>query len=452
MSKQKPISGYPEFLPAVQIKQNQVMDVIRRAYESVGAVPIDTPAVERIENLTKKGGNEKEIYGLRRLQAGDDEDDGRDATSKLGLRFDLTVPLARYTVQHANDLAFPFRRYQMQPVWRGERPQGGRYRQFYQCDIDVIGDGSLSLLNDAEMPVVIDRIFSELDIGAFVISINNRKILTGYLQSLGLNTDVAISAAVKVIDNLGKVGTQRTRFQLTELGVKDEDVGALLDFFTLDMATDAALALLRSRIANDTMGQGVEELETVVGYMRMLGMQETHFRIDPSIARGLDYYTGTVYETQLIAHPGLGSICSGGRYDKLLRTLGADRDLLGVGISIGLTRLLPRLIDAGVMKIGPATIAPVLVTVSNPQKLAEYLAFATTLRNAGVNTELYTEPKQLGNQMKFANKKGFSVVVIAAETEFTNGTVTLRRLYDGEQIVVQQHELVQKVCELLTTA
>lgn len=440
MAKPTPIGGFPEFDPPTQILFNDFLRVISGHYQRVGAVPIETPAVERIETLLAKGGNEKEIYAIRRLAA-EEGDDGKD----LALRFDLTVPLARYVVQHAADLTFPFRRMQMQPVWRGERQQAGRYRQFYQCDIDVVGEGSLSLINDAEMPVVINGIFTELGIGRFTILVNNRKILTGFLASLGLESSSAVGAALKIVDSLGKVGTEQAHLQLRELGVGNGEIGRLVEFFSISLPTDQTLAYLRDGIANEEMRQGVGELETVVSYMRMMGLPEENFRIDPAIARGLDYYTGTVYETRLEAHPALGSICSGGRYDNLLRSLGADRDLPGVGISIGLTRLLPRLIDAGIVKVGPATVAPVLVTTLDPAQLEKYLAFGAVLRNSGLNTEIYTEPKKLAVQMRYANRKGFSVVVIAGEEEFSAGTVVVRRLVDGEQTTISQADLVATV-------
>jgi len=440
----KPISGFPEFLPNEQIRFNTMMEVIRRNYERVGAVPIETPAVERIETLTAKGGNEKEIYALRRLAA-EESDDG----TELALRFDLTVPMARFVVQHAGHLTFPFRRYQMQPVWRGERPQAGRYRQFYQCDIDIVGDGALGLVNDAEMPVVIDRIFTELAIGRFVISVNNRKILTGFLSSVGLTSDAQISAALKIVDSMEKVGTERTKTDLRELQLNDGGIDRLITFFSAKHSTDETLAFLQEHLTNDTIRMGVDELTTVVAYMRQMGMPEDHFRIDTSIARGLDYYTGTVYETRLVAHPALGSICSGGRYDTLLRTLGADRDMPGVGISIGLTRLFPRLVEAGVLSVGPATVAPVLVTTMATDYLPHYLQFGAALRNAGINTEIFTEPKKLSAQMKYAHRKGFGVVVIAGEHELTSGTVLLRRLSDGEQVQVTQADLVLTVKQFL---
>lgn len=438
------ITGFLEFLPSEQIKLNEIREAIRLSFERIGAVPIETPAVERVETLTAKGGNEKEIYALRRLHG----EEGEDGTG-LALKFDLTVPLARYVVQHAASLTFPFRRYQMQQVWRGERPQAGRYRQFEQCDIDVIGEGTLSLINDAEMPVAIDRIFTKMAIGKFVISVNNRKILTGFLASIGLESATSVGAAIKIVDSLEKVGTQLSHDQLRELGVNDSGIERLLEFFSITLNTDATFEFLRRNIANDTMRQGVEELETVVGYMRKMGLPEDHFRVDPSIARGLDYYTGTVYETRLVAHPGIGSICSGGRYDHLLRALGADRDLPGVGISIGLTRLFPRLVDAGVLTIGPATVAPVLVTAMDLGQLERYLAYGAALRDAGINTEIYTEPRKLAHQMKYANRKGFSIVVIAGEQEISSASVIVRRLVDGEQSVVAEGDLVATVQKML---
>lgn len=444
MAKIQSISGFPEFLPSEQIVFNRVMDVVRKNYELVGAVPIETPAVERVDTLTAKGGNEKEIYALRRL-SGDEGDDAKD----LALRFDLTVPLARFVVQHFGQITFPFRRYQMQPVWRGERPQAGRYRQFYQCDIDVIGDGTLSLINDAEMPVVIYRIFRELNIGLFVISVNNRKIMTGFLSDIGLSSEEAVSKAIKVVDNITKVGRQETRGALSALHLADQQIDRLIEFFELDLGIDETLAYLRKQEGNATFKQGVEELATVVAYMRQMGLPDKFFKVDPSIARGLDYYTGTVYETRLASHQGIGSICSGGRYDGLLRSFGADRDLPGVGISIGLTRLLPRLLEAGVISVGPATVAPVLVTVMDPERLGDFLAFGAMLRESGIGTEIYSEPKNLAAQMKYANRKGFTVVVIAGEDEFLTGEVTIRRLRDGEQRKVPQSELVPAVREMM---
>ena len=444
-TKIDPISGFAEFLPVEQIVFNRMMEVIRRNYERVGAVPVETPAVERIENLTAKGGNEKEIYRLARLAV----DDGDDPMTDLALHFDLTVPLARYAVQHSGNLTFPFRRYQIQPVWRGERPQAGRYRQFYQCDIDVIGDGQLSLINDAEMPVVIYRIFQELKLGHFVISVNNRKILSGFLKEINFTSEQNIRKAMKIVDNIEKVGHNVTRDELAQLEVRPSEIDRLIEFFSIDMPTDEVISYLEARATNQQLKEGLQELKTVIGYMRQMGMPEEYFKVDPSIARGLDYYTGTVYETRLTAHPGIGSICSGGRYDELLKNLGADQDMPGVGISIGLTRLFPRLVEAGVIQTGSATIAPALVTTMDPKHLDKYLGFGADLRKAGINTEIYTEPQKLSVQMKYANRKGFDVVVIAGGDEISQGNVQVRRLSDGDQVMVAEAGLVSAVQKMI---
>jgi len=328
------ISGFPELSPSEQITWNNVISIIKSNYESVGAVPIETAAVERISTLEGKGSNDKEIYALRRLAV----NDGENGEVPLALRFDLTVPMARYVGENSHYLAFPFKRYQMQPVWRGERSQRGRYRQFQQCDIDVIGDGSLSLLNDAEMPVIIFRIFSELKIGKFVISINNRKILTGFLEGIGF-AESKVSKVIKIVDNMDKVGLDETTEDLVSLGASLDAVDELVQFFRMEGSTDEKLGRLQDCSFNETYSKGVSELRDVISYMRMLGLPDEYFKIDVGIARGLDYYTGTVYETRLSSHPGIGSICSGGRYDQLLERLGAKRKMPGVGISIGLSRL-----------------------------------------------------------------------------------------------------------------
>lgn len=438
------ISGFPELSPAEQIAWNRVIETIRKNYELVGAVPIETPAVERISTLEGKGSDDKEIYALRRLAA----DEGEDDKVALALRFDLTVPMARYVGSHSNDLAFPFKRYQMQPVWRGERSQKGRYRQFQQCDIDVIGDGALSLMNDAEMPAIIFRIFSELNLGEFVISVNNRKILTGFLSQVGFD-ESKVGKAIKIIDNMEKVGLSDTKEALLTLGANESELDLIIEFFQLSGDTDAQLRSLRSGNYNEVYSEGVEELEKVVSYMRRLGVPDENFKVDVSIARGLDYYTGTVYETRLLSHPGIGSICSGGRYDQLLEKLGSKRALPGVGISIGLSRLFSSLVEAGLVKVPNPTVAAVLVTTLDQSKLFEYLDLATDLRESGIKTELYSEQHKLGKQMKFANKKGFSLVVIAGESEFSVGNVVIRSLSDGNEYTVAKEDLVNKVKELL---
>ncbi len=434
MPCKKSISGFLELLPAEQILFDRVMAVIRRHYEMVGAVPLETPAVETLDTLLAKGGINKEIYAVNRVA-------GESSEAKLGLRFDLTVPLARYVVQNRNDLTFPFRRYQTQPVWRGERPQAGRYRQFYQCDIDIIGDENLSLIADAEMPAVIIGIFDELEIGEFEVLINNRKIMEGMLEHFGVAAEHK-AAVIKIIDGLDKIGAQATRRDLEQIGLENDAVSQLIQFFQADMPNADLLANLKTHDFGEKYHTGVKELQHVIGHMQTLGVPDNRYRIDLGIARGLDYYTGTVYETRLLKHSNIGSICSGGRYDHLLEQLGANRSLPGVGISIGLSRLLPKLIDAGVLVPGGATKAPVLVTVMDEGSLPEYLAIGSELRFAGVGAEVFTEQRKLGAQMKYAHRKGFEFAILANKQELSQGVVQVRHLRTGAQIVIERKQIV----------
>jgi len=439
--KPQPVSGFPEWLPEEKLVEERLLGLIRRAFERYGFTPVETPAIERKDVLHAKGVVDKEIYALSRLAAGE----GEDPATELALHFDLTVPLARYVAQHFARLTFPFRRYQIQKVWRGERPQAGRFREFYQCDIDVIGNGSLSLLADAELPLVINDIFAEMDIGRFMVRLNNRKILQGYLEHLGLAGEPA-AAALRAIDALEKAGRDAVLADLRapEIGLDAARAEGLVDF----IAGDPDLDRLRGLDLGDTFAAGVAELAEVVEAMRALGMPDDAFRVDLAIARGLDYYTGTVYETVLTDHPQIGSVCSGGRYDDLAGTFTKQR-LPGVGISIGLTRLLSRLFDAGLLKAGAATPAHVLVTVMDRQFLADYLAIAADLRGAGLNVEVYTQGKRIGDQLKYADRKGFPVAVIAGEAELAAGTVNVKTLATGEQAAVPRTGLIEAVAARL---
>ena len=335
------LPGFMELLPAEQILFNDMYDTIRGVYESFGFLPLDTPVIELSEVLLAKAGGEteKQIY---RFQKGD---------SDLSLRFDLTVPLARYVSAHYNDLVFPFKRYQMSKVFRGERPQKGRFREFYQCDIDIIGNEELDLRYDAEMPAIIYRVFEKLGIGDFVIRINNRKVLGGFFAALGLSDK--IEDILRILDKIEKIGKEAAVSELVALGVSADKTDTIIDFITSDGDCEQILAKLRAMsIENETYTSGVSELAAVTEYMRMFGMPEDSFRIDLTIARGLDYYTGTVYETQIKAHPEFGSVCSGGRYDNLTGYY-TDKKLPGIGISIGLTRLFSQLLASGL--IAPKT-------------------------------------------------------------------------------------------------
>ncbi|NEP56568.1 MAG: histidine--tRNA ligase [Symploca sp. SIO2G7] len=437
------ISGFPEFLPGEQITFNQVIDVIKKGFERAGAVPIETPAVERIETLsTAKGNISKEVYGLRRLKA----EEGDDATD-VALHFDLTVPLARYVAEHANDLAFPFRRYQIQPVWRGERAQSGRYRQFYQCDIDVIGEEELSLLNDSEMPFIIYQIFKELNIGHFKIRINNRKILQGFLTHAGVD-EAEVPTVIGIVDALEKVGVTQVTEDLTKAGLNTTAINSILEFFSKKASSDELIDYLQSLNIEGEFETGLNELTKVLEGIGNLGVPSDYYGIDLSMVRGLDYYTGTIYETRLTGHAGIGSICSGGRYDNLAANF-ARKKYPGVGISIGLTRLLPKLFELGIIQPSKPTVASVLVMSLEKDRQQDYLRIGGLMRNAGINTEVYLEDKKLAAQMKYANKKGIPFVVIIGQEEFDNNTALIRDMSNGEQQSIQVEHLVSTLEALL---
>lgn len=430
----KPIAlgGFPEWLPEQKLVEERVLRVIRREFERFGFTPLETPAVERREVLSAKGVVDKEIYALSRLAAGE----GEDAATEMALHFDLTVPLARYVAQHFDRLTFPFRRYQIQKVWRGERPQAGRFREFYQCDIDVVGNGRLSALADAELPCVIHAIFSQIGIGPFRIRINNRKVLQGFLDGLGVDA-AARAEALRAIDALEKAGPDRVRAELVAKAGLDADGAArVIDFVN----GDADLDRLKAMGMGPLFTEGIDELETLSRGLNALGMPRSDWTIDLSIARGLDYYTGTVYETVLIDNPEIGSICSGGRYDNLAGTF-TTKSLPGVGLSIGLTRLLSRLFDAGVLATGASTPARVLVTVLDPARMSDYLALASALRRADIDTEIYTEARRIGDQLKYADRKGIEAAVIIGEAEFAAGQATVKWLTQGTQQTVALAEV-----------
>ena len=440
------MSGFPELMPEEQIVFNRCFNIIRSNYERFGFSPIETPAVERKEILTSKGADDKEIYALARLAAGPDE----TAETEFALHFDLTVPLARYVAMHKDKLVFPFRRYQMQKVWRGERPAKGRYRELYQCDIDVIGRGSVALLNDAEIPSIIYRIFTEMGIGKFVIRINNRRVLQGFYTYLGVPTE-KIPLALRSVDKLEKIGRDKVTLELVEkLGLSSEVAQAILDLAGTTSPTDQIIGMLQDlpMMENALFAQGVQELSMVVDGVRSLGVPDEAFKVDLSIARGLGYYTGTVYETRLIGHEDLGSICSGGRYDDLASYFTADK-LPGVGISIGLSRLVFALLERGVLKADKPTTAQVLVTALDAAQMPAYLKIAAELRAAGMNTEVYFEKGRLGDQLKYAARKGHRVALIAGESEFAANQVKAKLLSTGEEHVLDRATLVDQLKSLI---
>jgi histidyl-tRNA synthetase len=435
-----------EFLPQDQLQFNALLELIRCNFERYGFLPIETPSAERIEVLTSKGGSEKEIYALSRLAAQEDD----DAAAKGALRFDLTVPLARYVAMRERELAFPFRRYQIQRVWRGENPQvkRGRFREFYQCDIDIIARESLSYWYEAEIPSVIHAVFKEMAIGDFRIRINNRKLLKGILRHFDVGEEAA-DAVLRALDKAGKEPEEAIRRELEQQGMAAKAAAELYRIVTTRRETGETLALLTDlAYANESYTAGLDELRKVVDAIRQFGVPDAAFAIDLSVVRGLDYYTGTIYETTLNAHPDIGSICSGGRYDDLASYFTNTR-LPGVGISIGLSRLFARLRDANLLRPLARTPAEVLVTTLDPEALPRYLALAADLRARDINTEVYLERAKLGKQFEYANKKGFRIAITAGAEEFGRGTVKVKDLATQRESDVALGEVAARVAEIL---
>jgi histidyl-tRNA synthetase len=441
--------GTMELLPRRQMVFQRMLDTIRRGFERYGFVPVETPVFEIADVLLSKSGGEteKQVYFVQStgsLEQGHKPD--------LALRFDLTVPLARYVAEHEADLAFPFRRYQIQRVYRGERSQKGRYREFYQCDIDVIGKDTLPLAFDAEMPAVIHTLFSELNVGPFRIHFNNRKILLGLFESLGITEAEQRMAVLRQVDRLEKIGLDEVRRLLMgeELGLSEAVANRILEVVgtrgTASEVMEMLLALKDKPEANPLFVQGVTELVQVVEALRAFKVPETHWSINLGIARGLDYYTGTVYETFLTDHPGVGSVCSGGRYDNLASQYTKSR-LPGVGISIGLTRLFYVLTEAGLLKDGPSTVQ-VLVTQLDPTLLPDYLALTAELRAAGLNTEIHLEPAKLARQFKYADRAGIRYAVVMGSDEKAEDVVTVKDLGIGEQTRIPRGEVAAKLAAM----
>ena len=421
-----------ELLPNEQIQFNGMVDKIRSSYEKFGFLPLDTPIIEMAEVLLAKAGGEteKQIY---RFNKGDND---------LALRFDLTVPLAKYICEYFNDITFPFKRYQIGKVYRGERPQKGRYREFYQCDIDIIGDGELSIVNDAEMPSVIYSTIKELGFDEFTIKINNRKLLNGLFLELELNEESV--EIMRIIDKLEKIGKENVIKCLQDLNVEDQKIEKILDFIEIDGSTDEKLEKLRGLdFTNELFNQGLEELSEVVKYVRLFGVPGTHFMVDLTIARGLDYYTGTVYETFLNDYREVGSVCSGGRYDNLAEFY-TDRKMPGVGVSIGLTRLFSKLSELNILKEETKSIAKVLV-VSMTEEPNRALEVGAAFRNAGINTDVYIEDKKIKTKFKYADKLQIPYVAIIGEDEEKNGTVSLKNMETGEQEEVSIEKAIEKL-------
>lgn len=426
------LPGFMELLPNEQILFNQMKEKIQKSYEKFGFLPLDTPILELGEVLLAKAGGEteKQIY---KFSKGDND---------LVMRFDLTVPLAKFVAEHYGELGFPFRRYQIGKVYRGERPQKGRFREFYQCDIDIIGDGELSVINDAEMPSVIYNTFRELGFSDFVICINNRKILNGIFRHLGLS-DVSMDV-MRIIDKLDKIGVEAVCSELEKLNISNEAINTIKDFVLIEGTTDEKLlALDNLGIDDELFVEGLNELKEVVKYIRVLNVPDTHFTVDLKIARGLDYYTGTVYETFLTDYRNLGSVCSGGRYDNLAEYY-TNKKLPGVGISIGLTRLFYQLNEAGLIKCDKSSIADALI-ISMDDQIIDCLKTATLFRENGINAEVYLQDKKMKAKMKYADKLKIPFVVIIGEDERKSGMVTLKNMISGEQKLVTATEAVELI-------
>ena len=428
------LSGFMELLPAPQRQMERIMEILRETYSLYGFTPLDTPVIESSEVLLAKGGGEteKQIY---RFQKGD---------ADLSLRFDLTVPLAKYVALHYNDLTFPFRRFQIGKVYRGERAQRGRFREFYQADIDVIGDGRLSVLNEAEIPAIIYRTFSALGLKRFLIRVNNRKILNGFYAMLNLSE--RSQDIMRTVDKLDKIGPEKVEAILTgDLGVSREQALEILSFISINGENEAVLARLETwQGRNETFDCGLAELKTVVKHLGGFGVPAENFAVDLTISRGLDYYTGTVYETVLLDHPEIGSVCSGGRYDNLAEYY-TDKQLPGVGISIGLTRLFYVLGEQGMLNPELPTAPADVLILPMTEDLSAAIAFATELRDNGVRTQLHCEEKKFKQKISYADKLGIPYVVFLGEDEIRAGVVACKDMATGEQTKLDSKATIYRI-------
>ena len=436
MAKMTPrtLSGFMELLPAPQQQMEKIMEILRTTYARYGFTPLDTPVIESSEVLLAKGGGEteKQIY---RFSKGD---------ADLSLRFDLTVPLAKYVALHYNDLSFPFRRYQIGKVYRGERAQRGRFREFYQADIDIIGDGKLDIVNEAEIPSIICQTFTALGLKRFQIRVNNRKILNGFyaMQELADKS----GDIMRTVDKLDKIGAEKVRTLLIdEIALTEARADEILKFIAITGTNAEVLSALQGYAGrNEIFDEGLGELNTVVKYLSAFGVPEANFAVDLTIARGLDYYTGTVYETTLLDYPEIGSVCSGGRYDNLAEYY-TDRQLPGVGISIGLTRLFYVLGEQGLLNPALPTAPADVLILPMTEDLAPAISLATDLRSAGIRTQLYTEQKKFKAKMNYANNLGIPYVVFLGEDEIAQGVVACKDMVTGEQTKLNFDETLARI-------
>ena len=427
--KPRTLSGFMELLPGKQQTMEKMMQVLRETYSLYGFAPLDTPAIEDAQILLAKGGGEteKQIY---RFQKGD---------SDLALRFDLTVPLAKYVALHYNDLSFPFRRYQISKVYRGERAQRGRFREFYQADIDIIGDGKLDILNEAEIPAIIYRVFRGFGLTRFQIRVNNRKILNGFYAMQDLSEKSG--DIMRTVDKLDKIGAEKVRTILVDdCALTENQADEILKFIAITGSNAEVLSALEGYTGrNETFDKGLEELKAVTANLAAFGVPEENFAVDLTIARGLDYYTGTVYETTLLDYPEIGSVCSGGRYDDLAGYY-TEKQLPGVGISIGLTRLFYVLDEQGLLnteKYAASADVLILPMTADP---APAIALAEQLRTSGIRVQLYSEQKKFKQKMSYADKTGIPYVIFLGEDEIAQGKCSVKDMCTGEQKTVTAEE------------
>ena len=436
MDKIKPrtLSGFMELQPDKQVQMDKMRAVLAETYARYGFTPLDTPAIEAAEVLLAKGGGEteKQIY---RFTKGE---------SDLALRFDLTVPLAKYVAANYGQLTFPFRRYQIGKVWRGERAQRGRFREFYQADIDIIGDGALDILNEAEIPAIIYDTFTRLGLHRFRIRVNNRKVLNGFFAILGLSEQAG--DVLRTIDKLDKIGADKVRALLTDTcGVTAEQADEILRFIACPGTSADKLAFLEQyRGRNETFDTGLDELRTVVGYLPAFGVPEENFELDLTIARGLDYYTGTVYETVLLDHPEVGSICSGGRYDDLAGYY-TNKSLPGVGISIGLTRLFYILQEQNMISDAVLTAPADVLILPMTDDLSAAVSLASMLRAGGLRVQLYSERKKFKAKIGYADKLGIPFVIFLGEDEIAQNVCALKNMVTGVQEAVTQAAALETI-------
>ena len=439
--KPRTLSGFMELLPGKQIRFEKMLEILRTTYASYGFAPLDTPVIEDAQILLAKGGGEteKQIY---RFTKGD---------SDLALRFDLTVPLAKYVALHYNELAFPFRRFQISKVYRGERAQRGRFREFYQADIDIIGDGKLDILNEAEIPAIIYKVFRGFGLSRFQIRVNNRKILNGFYAMLGLSEKSG--DIMRTVDKLDKIGAEKVKLILLEdCGLTDDQADEILRFIAITGSNAQVLSALEGYAGrNEMFDQGLSELKAVTVNLAAFGVPEANFAVDLTIARGLDYYTGTVYETTLLDHPEIGSVCSGGRYDNLAGYY-IDKALPGVGISIGLTRLFYVLDEQGLLNPAlPSAPADALVLPMTDSPAAA-IALAETIRSAGLRVQLYGEQKKFKQKMAYANKLEVPFVVLLGEDEIAESVCSVKNMATGEQVKLSPADAAAYIKNALANA